>query len=273
MAGYGPALRAFNKRFARNRAIAARPPYAKGYPAPPVGTYDPSIDAQARQAQTGYQDLTTDTGLQKTYLSNDFVDSQNQIQQQQGNSLADLLRNYNRSSEDLGVQRDQANTNHARALQDLSQSRDNVGLKYTRLANSQLQGANAAGVLGGGAMAQASQKRAFNQGLDLQPINTAQQREGQDYQTTLADLLRTQGRVQQDYGTGVDRTNTAATHDLQRGAVTYGRNVNQLDTTLARGGRDLTNYQQELIPLRFWSAAGLQQYTPPAKVRKRYGIR
>src|SRR5690349_19596385 len=67
---------------------------------PPVGSYDPALDASVRASGRGLQDLTSDTGLQDQRSANDYGLGQNNINEQRGNTLADLLRNYQWGNED-----------------------------------------------------------------------------------------------------------------------------------------------------------------------------
>lgn len=50
-------------------------------------------------------------------------------------------------------------------------------------------------------------------------------------------------------------------------SLSFQRGAEDRTNTLARGGRELKAYQQDLIPTRFYSAAGLTPYTPPRKKR------
>jgi hypothetical protein len=66
--------------------------------------------------------------------------------------------------------------------------------QYGQLGRNQLQGANQAGVIRGGALLQSAAKRAENQAIDRQPLDT-------NFQRFLADNAQQAQRTQQDYET------------------------------------------------------------------------
>jgi hypothetical protein len=53
----------------------------------------------------------------------------------------------------------------------------------------------------------------------------------------------------------------------QRLSLQFQRGSEDRSTGLARGGRELNAYQQDLIPTRYYAAAGLTPYTPPKRKR------
>lgn len=95
-------------------------------------------------------------------------------------ALQDYFRNFDRTNQDYGTQ-----------TADLNRS-------YTNLGENQLQSINAAGELGGGALAQALAKRTANQAHDQSALDTAHTR-------TLADLLTGTTRAATDAYTGLQR--------------------------------------------------------------------
>lgn len=202
----------------------------------PIGSYDPAFDAQLENAQQGFawagQDFDTGnlrrdndygtntgrlnsqydlaTGRQgedyneaKQYLGEDYGTSKQQLGEDRASSLADLLTARTRGQEDYG-----------RATSDLGRS-------YTRLGDSQRQNAQAAGVAGGGALAQALMKRKENQAHDQSGIDMQNTRFMDD--NTLAT-----GRTNQQY----DRQGQAL-------ETSYTRSGSSLDKNNARGLQDL----------------------------------
>lgn len=173
---------------ASGRIIGLRPP------APPPGSYDPALDAQQRAGDRG--------------LAQYLADLQTQGQRAQtghDQSLADLLRSFTRGKEDIGTSRTRANEDYGTA------TAANVR-NYQRLGSAQTQNAVAAGVEGGGALLASQQARDVNQAIDQAPIDTAHTR-------TLADLLRSETRLGEDYGTGVDRENQGYRYGVEDRAI------------------------------------------------------
>lgn len=318
-------------------------------PRPPVGTYDPAIDASERAAQRGYRDLRTDIGTANTRAASDYAIGLSDIGRQRDYGMADLLRSDTRGREDIGTQRadlernygrnvDDVNRSYGRNLADLLTSRtrgtenynadvQTLGRNYVRLGQGQGQGAAAAGVSAGGALAQALAKRTENEAIDRKPIDTnysrfmadsnlTESRLGEDKTTSLGRLAedRTVGlgqldtaqtrlgediatgrqRLTDQYGTGestykggnpwVDAYNAKAAAEGrpaytppgmvdsgsagQRLSLDYQRGSQDRATQLQRGGRELNAYQQDLIPTRYYGAAGLSSYTPPKRRRR-----
>lgn len=134
--GWEPWGRAISPQ--QRRLIAGGVHGFRPYSPPPVptGSYDPTLDAQLGQSQRGLGDLRQDT---ETANTRDTVD----YQAQQG---------------DINRQIDQLHTG------------------YEQLGGRQQEQANAAGLLRGGAMLQAAQKRAANEARDKVPMTEALQR-------------------------------------------------------------------------------------------------
>jgi hypothetical protein len=152
---------------------------------PPAGSYDPAIDAQVNAAQRGFGYLTNDLDEAEERSRQDFF----------GNGAT--LGQYGL----LAQQRD-------RGMADLATQEGNLRLNYTRLGRQQDEGARARGIQSAGLLAKSDQIRGANQTRDLQPINTARGRLGQDYAQGkgLLDLAFARG--------GEDRTKA-----LTRGGV------------------------------------------------------
>lgn len=171
------------------------------YQPPPVpsGSYDPSLDAQLGQSKRGLGDLRADT---ETANTRDTVD-------------------YSTMQGDVTQQRD-------RTLADLNSQLEAVGRSYTRLGGRQTEGANAAGLLGGGALLQAAQKRAANEAIDRKPINTAMTRTTADAAEQLQKLALDYAPASADNPLGGRRfqDRTTALTRAQREGSQFGIDVN-----------------------------------------------
>lgn len=211
-------------------------------PQAPAGSYDPTIDAQQGAVGRGLADQVYDFNTGQARNLTDYGVGQSQIQQ-----------GFDRGTQDLGLQRQAGQTSYDRALADLGLSsnrltqdyetntgrvgedyRTNVAAltrNYGQLADSQRQAGAKAGVLRGGALLQAAAKRATNQGIQQQGIDTGFQRTSQDLKSSL-------DRGTQDIGTqrsrlGEDWTTQQSALDLA------GQRLGQ-DTAFQRGQLDLS---------------------------------
>lgn len=149
------------------------------YKPPPVpsGSYDPTLDAQLGQSQRGLGDLKQDTESLNT-----------------------------RDTVDYGTQ-----------LGNLNQQITQLHTDYEQLGGRQQESANQAGVISGGAMLQAAQKRAANEAHDRVPLDQAKQQLAIDYAPPSAGSPLGGRRFQ-------DRT-TALTRAQREGAQ-FGIDVN-----------------------------------------------
>jgi hypothetical protein len=216
---------------ALNSAANRRKRKFKGFKpptAPPPSTYDPVLDQQLRAAQRGYGDLQQDTERDQTRATNDYSIAQNRTNEQSGYSLADILRNTGRES------------------QDYQTATGNLNRQYTQLASSQGQAANAAGLLGGGFAQQAAQKRAANQQIDQTQLDTTHQ------------------RAMDDYATQAQRTGTATQENLGDLGLNYQRGNEDRNTTQSRSGRELGFYSNDVAQSRFYQARA-NGYIPPTR--------
>jgi hypothetical protein len=220
---------------------------------PPPGTYDPAIDAQVRAAQRGYGDLGQDYTVGKTRAQDDYLTATQNDQTDYQNALGDLTQTHDRSLSDLLLGR-------TRGTEDYNASVANLDRSYLRLGDQQTQAANAAGVIGGGALAQALQKRTANEAIDRAPIDT-------NYNRFLGDSQTQEGRINQDFTTGSSRLQDELNRQL--GALslnldrTYGDQGDQT-VALARAGRENTAFGIDATASRWGQAAGTG-YTAPEK--------
>jgi hypothetical protein len=293
-------------------------PFARGYGQParrrdvlpsllPAGTYDPALDAQLGQASRGFGDLQQDAATQFGRATVDYGLGRENILRQQGYGLADLGTQESRGYQDLDTQfsrgndtldtqfsrgREDLDRSVGRSRQDLERQRGyegedysrNVGLlqrSYDQLANRQRQGRAAMGVLSGGAALQAASKRAANQQIERQPLDTGHQRFQEGFNTEWSrlgeDYDRTRGRLGDDYdrsrrylgedvGTartrlgedtalGRQRLNEGAGADLGMLGLNYLRGTTDANQALARAGRENAQFGLDVNSQKAYQAA------------------
>jgi hypothetical protein len=196
--GFAPGARAFGRR-----QKYAFTPYN---PTVPAGSYDPGLDAALQAAQRGYADTQADYQTQGQRELIDYGLGRDQLEQQRTRGLADL-----------GTARTQAE-------QDYGTSTTALQRQYQQLASSQQEQQNAAGVLGGGAPAEAAGKRAENQGIAQTSLDTARQRflDQNDLQV---------GRLNEDVGTGLGQL-----------GLGYQRSSDDALSALTRAGREASQF-------------------------------
>lgn len=197
---------------------------------PPTGTYDPSIDAQQRGVQRGFQDVQTDAGRQRLELGTDTTFAQRAIDLQAARSLSDLLRARERGGQDFAA----GNAARERG--------------FARVAQSQTSAAQRRGVLRGGTLAAALAAR-----------NAEKQRQQAEAQQTferfLADNSQARGRVAEDQGVAAGRLGVMS---QRQGAA--------IDTTEQRAGRESVNFGLDANAQRWFQAGqmGVQAPQRPA---------
>lgn len=138
---------------------AAAGPWAP--PPLPTGSYDPTRDIGVEESQRGLGQLEDQNSTSRQRASSDYATNVSEI----------------------GRRGQQRTADYQRAKDMLTQS-------FQRLAGSQEEGANQAGVLQGGAMLQAAAKRAANQAQQQGVADTGYQRGQQGDTLELAKLAR-----------------------------------------------------------------------------------
>lgn len=212
---------------------------------PPVGTFDPALDQQYRASQRGFNDLFAqinqdpnagDLGVQPMRAQDDYQLQLGRLGEQYGNTSADIATSRAREGENYG------------------QAIGTLDRNYAQLANRQAQAANQAGVVSGGALAQALAKRRANRVIEQQPIDTQHQR-------TLADLGTQQQRLDAGYGE-------------QRGdlGLTLQRQDEDWTTQLANARRELTQFGLDTNESKFAQAAQAG-FVPPQKPANEFSRR
>jgi hypothetical protein len=219
---------------------------------PPLGYYDPNLDAQEGAESRAYantiddaiargQDLDFDLGLAR----NQYDISKGRTKEDYDTGVASVERSAGRSLSDLLTSRARTGEDYQTTLADLQRN-------YDRLANTQGEQTRKAGAEAtGGAYAQSARKRAANQALDKSPIDlaynrfvqdssTSETRLGEDKALSLADLLRGYTRSGEDLDAGLGQTGlnyTRVTRDL-------GKTVTRAGDEHSAFGLDIGNARQ-----------------------------
>ncbi len=231
---------------------------------PPPGTYDPSLDAALRASQRGLADLTEDVSTANQRGLYDYGIAREDIARNASRSVADLELNRGELERGYGRNLEDVNLRQERGLADLGQSRTrgtedynrNVALlqrSFQQLGARQAQNAQAMGVVRGGAVLQAAARRAENQGIEQQGMNTNFNRFLQDNATTgtrlQQDTQRTLGRLGENRQAGLQRLDvagarTAENRDLSLGrlALAGQRESSDRTTQLGRAQREQTAF-------------------------------
>ena len=201
---------------------------------PPPGTYDPTIDANRDAAGRGLFDLRQDTERGNTRAGNDLslavgADGQSGVGQQKAWSLADNMRTRTRTQEDYGT------------------ATANLGRQYGNLGRSQAQQAQQAGVVGGGALADALLKRTANQGREQAGLDTTRDR-------SLADLLQSD-----------DRIDKSAKDRVGGLTLDYDRGVEDRGTGLSRAIREDTRFGIDSERQRAFHASNAGLFDAPVR--------
>ena len=197
---------------------------------PPPGTYDPQLDSQLRASDRGIDAFRQDTRRAGVRAVEDYKIAQEDAaiartrgRRDLGTALkstwedymtagGDIGREYDRSMFDVGTQRTRTNEDYGRAVQ--TQERN-----YGILGSRQGQAAQAAGVAGGGALAQAAAKRAGNMAFERQDMDTSLGR-------TLKDLDLSETRLGENRDRSLSGLNTSTTRALEANQ-TQGRRLEQ----------------------------------------------
>jgi hypothetical protein len=257
---------------------------------PPSGSYDPALDSQQGAAQRGFADIQQDTEqagqrantdwttdrtaatTQRGYGLEDFGTQRANTERSYGRSLADLLTSRARGTEDFAQGR-------TRATQDRDTTFGNISRGYSRLGAQQGEQVAARGVAQGGTLAAALAARTQNEGLDRQPVQ-------QGFDRFMADNSRDEGRFLTDSRQGEARLNedeTNALGQIDRNQsrflagyddpttglfakldTGYQRGVDDRAVDVARQGRELGFYNQDVGAARFFQA-GQMGYVPPQR--------
>lgn len=146
--------------------------YQPYYPVVPSAAYNPSLDIELAAGKRGTANTLEDLATKNTRGAQGFALDQAEVAREEGEQT----------------------TAHDRALASIAQG-------FTRLAGRQAEGANAAGVGRGSALAQAATKRAANQSLANAPVNQAFHVQQEGDQRSLARLALARQQEAEDIST------------------------------------------------------------------------
>lgn len=221
-------------------------------PAPPAGSYDPSLDSQEAAARRGLGDLVNQVGTQQARDVTDYAVAQSDLQNNFGDQVQGLQRGYMDRTQDLQRQRNRTQEDYTRGNFLLSR-------QFEQLGRGQLQQANAAGVIRGGALLQAAAKRAENRGIQQQGMDT-------NYQRGIVDIDTQYGRAGRDLQLGTEQANQDYNRRAGGLALDYsppdannplgGRRFQDRATQLTQAQRELTFFGQDVGNQRVFQAAG-----------------
>lgn len=226
---------------AKNPALPATPPQGwnpnlgfKGFSpwssSPPSGTFDPALDAAKGAADRGYGDLKDD-----------------------------IERDNTRDTVDYGLQRDdiirqgmQAETDRQTAFgregEDYSRNVSMLQRAYAIKGQNQAQQMNSYGVLNGGAALQAARKRAANQAIDRQPLDTSHTR----FQT---DSAEQQKRINEGTQLSLGKLSLLMAPPDASNPL-GGRSFQDRGTQLTRAGRENSQFGIDTEAQKGFQAAG-----------------
>lgn len=219
---------------------------------PPAGSYDPSLDSQLAAARRGLADLQGQIGTQQARDVTDYGSQVARLGQQQEQGRQDLTQQYQRGQYDLANARGWATDDFNRNVALLAR-------QYEQKGRNQLQATNQAGVIRGGALLQSAAKRAENQAIDRQPIDT-------NYQRFLFNNTLQGQRMTEDYGTQSQRLNENA--DYQQGQLALdlappdannplgGRRYQDRTTQLTQAQREQAFFGQDVMNQKIFQASG-----------------
>lgn len=137
-----------------------------------VGSYNPLLDIELNAGKRGLSNTLEDLGTKNVRGEQGYLLGKGEVERQQA----------------------QQGQEHAKALAALLQN-------YERLGSRQKEQANTAGVLRGGALAQAAAKRAANEGKAKEPIEEGYARSQESDQRALAKLALGRQQEVEDIGT------------------------------------------------------------------------
>lgn len=232
---------------------------------PPAGTYDPALDAQLRAAQRGFQDLRLDTETANqranTAYSGSLADINEADRQQSTDFQRDIWntdRSYSRGLADILKTRSRAREDYGTNIADMNRN-------YQRQANVQAEQATAAGQGGGGGgtLKAAMKARGENLAIDNDRIGTGYFRFQQDSAQDEARNREDFALANQDINENQRRAGARFAKGRADAAQGYQYGVDDRAIQLARGGRELDFYGEDVGAQRFYQATSSGLYNPP----------
>lgn len=234
----GPATRAYRENYQPSVAVGTQTrAYGEGWRSaatpyvPPAGAYNPLRDIEAAEGKRGSEQALSSDARQRTNAEGEYgtqISLLNQREADQKRQQGEVLANLARSYQQLGVR--------------------------------QGEGANKAGVLNGGALIAAAQKRARNEGVTK---GADEARFGEQHQANDATRGRLSVALEQLLGTGGSLTESAEnTRTNQQGFENSLRTLENREAAEAGLG-----YQQP--PLNTGARVLSHAKTKPAPKRRR----
>ena len=213
------------ERWEQNLPPLLTTPSFQPYDTPPMGTFDPGLEAERRASQRGLADLIEDTTRANWRAERDFGTERRIDRRQLRRDRGDLRHSYRterrdtridrrQGLQDIGLRRSDERLSLSRALGDLAVARTRGDENYNReLSNLQRQfraaaqedteRANRAGVLEAGTMGASDAVRAANEAYERGDIDLERRRDVQD-------LNLREGRERQDSRRSHRRLNLSA---------------------------------------------------------------
>jgi hypothetical protein len=150
--------------------------YKPYQPVVPSAAYNPTLDIELEAGKRGTANTIEDLLTKRSRGDAGFAIDQGELQREEGEQSAA----------------------HDRALKSIAQGFQRLGVRQT-------EGANAAGVLHSGALAQAAQKRAANEATAREPVDVAYAQQQGANKRALARLALAHQQEGEDTGTGISR--------------------------------------------------------------------
>lgn len=241
---------------------------ADGFSQPPIGTYDPSIEAQRRATERGLQQTLQDTKTERKRTLQDLQQQLHDLAVNKKRGKQDINRSLSRGLQDIGTRRSGINLRASRGNEDFQMNLEALARSYDRRAGAQTQAENAAGLIGGGAFQASANKRATNYALDRQPLDIAHQRLGEDVSRALTGLQTDQQRLQQDSSRSLTRLRADTRHDSKLARRDANRKLTDIHRQRQRAKLEATITNADLIQQEAFDA---QQRHPQAFTK--YGTR
>ncbi len=207
---------------------------------PPLGTYDPALDAQVRASERGLRQLQEDAGTTRTRATEDLSDLTTRAGRNRDLTLGDLATGRGRTMEDYGIRETRGN-------RDFDSQLSNVFRQFGILGNQQNQTAAAQGVFGGGTGRASAAKRTENQDLARKPID-------QGRSDLMADLALGRGRTEEDYTRDTGRVGQDYWDTVIAAQKAYMRGDTDLFTKLQRGISEQKFFGQDIAEQKVYQA-------------------
>jgi hypothetical protein len=233
---------------------------------PPTGTYDPAYAQQARASERGWLDLKEDTRIAGQRARQDYGQSRRDIRVGARRERQDFATDFHRGMQKLRYSKTDTRTKAARGRQDFGFKLRELKRRFTTLGGEQGQAANQAGVMDGGTLAEAAQRRAANFRIAREPLDVGLARLNQDTATSLGRLSTSQRQARQDVRRAQRRLTTDTRRDKRLARQDFRRGAQDRRIERRRGKREYLISQAD-----FGESARFDAYTRhPGQFGKKY---